>query len=356
MTAERAGMGEVPWRRGADELGAALARWAEATDRGVITDVRAPASGMANETVLFRLDGDPLVARLAPLPGSHPTFPTYDLDFQRRVMQLVQARTSVPVPGVVHLEESNEWFGAPFLVIEAVDGIVPGDNPPYVFDGWLAHASDTEQRRLEESSIRVLVELHQIEDDGDATAFLRPNAPGATSLSRQLASQRAYYDWACEGTPVPVVEHALDVLGTTIPESGRAVLNWGDSRIGNILYRDFEPVAVLDWEMATVGPAEVDLGWMTFFHAFFQGLAEQYGMPGIPHLLARQRAVATYQSLAGDELQDLGWFEALAALRFAIISIRTSLRSVAFGLQQPPDDPDDLILFLPLLQRLLEEL
>ena len=95
---------------------------------------------------------------------------------------------------------------------------------------------------------------------------------------------------------------------------------------------------------------------MTFFHAFFQGLAEQYGMPGVPDLLVRQRAVATYEVMAGHELLDLGWFEALAALRFAIISIRTSLRSVAFGLQQPPDDPDDLILFLPLLQRLLEEL
>ena len=180
MTAERADLGVVPWRRGDDELAAALTRWADATGRGVITDVRSPASGMANETVLFRLDGDPLVARLAPLPGSHPTFPTYDLDFQRRVMQLVRARTSVPVPRVVHLEESNEWFGVPFLVIEAVDGVVPGDNPPYVFDGWLARASDAEQRRLEESSIRVLVELHQIEDDGDTTAFLRPRAPGAT--------------------------------------------------------------------------------------------------------------------------------------------------------------------------------
>ena len=356
MTAERAGLAEVPWRRDADELGAALARWAAATDRGVITDVRAPASGMANETVLFRLDGDPLVARLAPLPDSHPTFPTYDLDLQRRVMQLVQAHTSVPVPGVVHLEESTEWFGVPFLVIEAVDGVVPGDNPPYVFDGWLARASDAEQRRLEESSIRVLVELHQIEDDGDTTAFLQPSAPGDTALARQLAFQRAYYDWACEGTPVPVVERALDALGATTPKSDRTVLNWGDSRIGNIIYRDFEPVAVLDWEMATVGPAEVDLGWMTFFHAFFQGLAEQYGMPGVPDLLVRQRAVATYEAMAGHELLELGWFEALAALRFPIISIRTSIRSIAFGLQPPPDDPDDLILFLPLLQRLLDEL
>ena len=44
------------------------------------------------------------------------------------------------------------------------------------------------------------------------------------------------------------------------------MLNWGDARVGNILYRDFAPIAVLDWEMATVGPREVDLAWMIFLH------------------------------------------------------------------------------------------
>jgi aminoglycoside phosphotransferase (APT) family kinase protein len=345
-----------PWRRETQDVAAALARWAAATDRGAVTEVHAPASGMANETILFRLAGEPLVARLAPGPGSpFPTFPDYDLDYQRRVMQLVQQRTALPVPSVVHLETSDEWLGAPFLLLEAVEGVVPGDNPPYVFGGWLAEASGEERGRLEEASIRVLVDLHKIEDDA-ATDFLRRDGEGDAPLTRELAFQRSYYEWANEGTPVPALEHAFEVLAQTMPVTGYTCLNWGDSRIGNIIYRDFVPAAVLDWEMATVGPAEVDLGWMVFFHAFFQGIADQYGAPGIPELFGRERVVATYESLAGRTLLDLAWFEALAALRFGIISVRTSLRSIAFGLQEPPKHPDDLVMHAPQLRRLLEEL
>jgi aminoglycoside phosphotransferase (APT) family kinase protein len=349
----------TPWRRDIGELGSALATWArsERGDGVQVSDVRAPASGMANETVLFRLDGEPLVARLAPLPSSpYPTFPAFDLAFQEWVMRLVRERTSVCVPEVVYLERSEEWLGAPFLLLRAIDGVVPSDSPPYLLAGWMLEGSDDDRARLEQASIEVLVALHKVVDDGPATAFLRPDVPGDTALARQLAFQRRYYEWACEGTPVPALERAFKVLAATLPATRRSVLNWGDSRIGNILYRDFEPVAVLDWEMASVGPPEVDLGWMTFFHAFFQGMAEEHGFPGLPDLFDRARAVATYKRLSGDIVEDLAWYEAFAALRFGIISIRTSLRSVAYGLHDPPVHPDDVILFLPLLHKLLSEL
>ena len=70
-------------------------------------------------------------------------------------------------------------------------------------------------------------------------------------------------------------------------------MNWGDARVGNTLYRDFTPVAVLDWEMATVGPREVDLAWMIFLHEFFDDMAERFGMPahdGLPAALVGDRA------------------------------------------------------------------
>lgn len=237
----------TPWRRDPAELAAGLTRWAR-TQRGPraeVTDVRAPDSGMANETILFRLDGDPLVARLAPMAGTpYPVFPTFDLELQRRCMDLVRQRTSVPVPEAVHLEPSDEWLGVPFLVLRAVDGIVPSDNPPYVFTGWLLDASDAERRRLEERSIAVLVELHTITPDDEDLSFLAPAARGDTYLARQLAFQRQYYEWACEGTPVPLIEEAFQVLTDTMPAASRSAFSWGDSRIGNVLYRDAEPVAL----------------------------------------------------------------------------------------------------------------
>ena len=63
------------------------------------------------------------------------------------------------------------------------------------------------------------------------------------------------------------------------------MLSWGDSRIGNMMYRDFAPVAVLDWEMAAVAPPEVDLAWMAFMHFFFESMLGKHGMSGLPDLL-----------------------------------------------------------------------
>jgi aminoglycoside phosphotransferase (APT) family kinase protein len=312
---------------------------------------------MANDTVLFTLSGEPMVARLAPTPGSpYPTFPSFDLDFQDRTMRLVRGRTAVPVPEVIHFERSDQWLGVPFLVVRAVDGLVPPDDPPYVVHGWVVEATEEQRQRLETSSINVLVELHKITDDGADTLFLQPAVPGETALGRQLECQRGYYEWAREGEMVPIVEQAFDVLAKTMPAARRSVLNWGDSRIGNIIFRDFEPVAVLDWEMATVGPPEVDLAWMTFIHAFSQWLADYFGSPGLPDMFDQHRAVTTYERLAGTKIEGLTWFETFAALRYAVISIRQSFRGVAYGLQAPPARPNQRVMGRHLLKNLLKEL
>ena len=351
----------TPWRRDPADVAAGLAAWARSYvgPAAVVADVRMPESGMANDTALFRLDGDALVARLAPSPGSpYPTFPSYDLDMQSRVIELVRARTSVPVPELVHVERSQEWVGVPFMVVRAVDGQVASDNPPYLMDpgGWFLQGSPEDWKRLEASTIEVLARLHRIADDGENTAFLHTDAPGGTSLARQLTAHRRYLDWARDGHMIPVLEEAYEVLTRTLPTNDRSVLNWGDSRPGNIIYRDFEPVAVLDWEMAGIGPPEVDVAWCTFFHRFFAGMAEQYGLAPVPAMFDRAETAATYQRLSGAALEDLAWYEALAGLRFGIILARMSLRSIAFGTQTMPTDADDLIMFAPLLRRLLADL
>jgi aminoglycoside phosphotransferase (APT) family kinase protein len=350
--------GATPWRREPGRLEDGLLAWARSRhgDGASVTGLRMPSSGMANDTVLFQCNGERLVARLAPAPDSqYPTFPTFDLGFQQRVMNLVRARTAVPVPEVVHLETDPSWLGVPFMVVRAIDGVVPNDNPPYLMDSsaWFLRGAPEDWRRLETSTIAVFVALHQIVDDGEHTAFLHVDAPGDTALARQLASHREYYEWARDGRTIPLLERALDVLAKTIPDNERSVLNWGDGRPGNIIYRDFEAVGVLDWEMAGVGPPEVDLAWTTFFQRFWSYFAEQFAI-SVPAMFGRAETAATYERLSGDRLDDLTWYEALAGLRFGIILARMSLRGIAYGQQEPPSDPNDLIMFAPLLEQLLD--
>jgi aminoglycoside phosphotransferase (APT) family kinase protein len=351
----------TPWRRRPEEIEEALRRWA-ADVRGTgasVADVCVPSSGMANDTVLFVLDDEPLVARFAPHPDTpFQTFPTFDLELQARVIELVGDRTDVPVPEVVHLERSEDYVGVPFLVVRRVEGQVPGDNPPYLLDpnGWFLQGTPEDWARLERETIDVLARLHRVADDGAATAFLHHDQPGGTALARQLAHQRSYYEWAREGRSVPILERALDVLEAGLPANDAAVLNWGDSRPGNIIYRDFEPVAVLDWEMASVGPPEVDLAWTTFFQRFWADMAQTYGLPPVVAMFDTDATVATYEELSGRALDRLAWYEAFAGLRFGIILLRMSQRSIAFGVQSPPDDPDQLMMFPTLLDRLLQEI
>ena len=69
--------------------------------------------------------------------------------------------------------------------------------------------------------------------------------------------------------------------------------------------------------------------------------------------MGRDSVIAEYERLSGHEVRNLEWFEVFAALRFAIVSIRTSKRGIAYGTMEAPADPDDLIMFRNLLEAML---
>jgi aminoglycoside phosphotransferase (APT) family kinase protein len=106
--------------------------------------------------------------------------------------------------------------------------------------------------------------------------------------------------------------------------------------------------------MAALGPAEVDVAWMIFMHRFFEDLTRRYEMPCLENFFQRDRVAEIYREESGRELRDLEWYEMFAAQRFAIVSIRTTLRSVAYGDAEQPDDLDDVIMFRNLLEEMVE--
>jgi aminoglycoside phosphotransferase (APT) family kinase protein len=214
-------------------------------------------------------------------------------------------------------------------------------------------ASPDQRAALVRSSVDVLAEVHSIDPGNADLSFLMELAEGASAMTTQLDAQRAYYEWAREHVSYPLIEQTFAWLEAHRPREKPAVLNWGDSRIGNILYRDFTPVAVLDWEMATVGPREVDVAWMVFLHRFFQDLAERFELPGMPGFMDPGTVCARYEERTGYRPTDLHWYEVFGALRFAIVSVRTSTRGIAYGQMEAPPDPDDLIMFRTLLEGMI---
>jgi aminoglycoside phosphotransferase (APT) family kinase protein len=350
----------TPWRRDLSEVGPAIERWAREKLGGAcrVFDVSSPGNGMSSETVLFSMEHDGTTerycARLAPMADVFPVFPEYDIALQQKCMDLVRAMTDVPAPEVRWIELDASWLGTPFLVMVRIDGESPPDIPPYVFGGWLYDATPEQRSQLQRSSIEVLAKLHRINPTNADLSFLARPKHGRSAMDQQLGHERWYYEWAREGVQYPLIERTFAWLDANRPEEGETVLNWGDARIGNMLYRDFTPVAVLDWEMATMGPREVDLAWMLFLHDFFMDLAARFEMPGIPGFMDRRELIATYEELTGHTVRNLEWYEVFGALRFAIVSIRTSTRGIAYGQMEKPDDPDDLIMFRGMQERMVD--
>ena len=295
------------------------------------------------------------VARLAPEASAVPVFPRYDLATQFEVISQVAAHSDVPVPAVRWYEPDEQVLGTPFFVMDQVDGWVPLDNPPYVFTGRLLDSGAGDLARLQRSSVGVLAGLHAIAEPAAVFPALRP--PGqADTLRWHVDQQRDYYRWAlsADGIRVPIIERSLDWLDDHWPgDRGPDVLSWGDSRIGNIIYRDFEPAAVLDWEMAALGPRELDVSWFIFLHRFFQDIAQFFAQPGLPGFLRRSDVQRCYQQLTGYQLRDMDFYLTYAALRHAIVMARIKRRMIHFGEDQVPADPDDYVMHRAALEELL---
>ncbi len=330
-----------------------------------ISEISSPSgSGMSSETLLFDAtwtgesgsrEGGSFVGRMAPSQADHPTFPSYDLEMQAKVMRLAAAN-GVPVPSVRWLELDENVLGAVFFVMERVEGRVPTDVPTYAIEGFVHDASSQDRRSLMENTIAAIAKIHAIDREANDTSFLEFPVSGSTALRRHVANQRAYYEWATPERPSPLIERAFRHLEQHWPNETSTVVSWGDSRIGNVMYSNegFETVAILDWEMAGLGTRELDLGWLSFMHTFFQKLFEGMGMDGLPDFLRPDDLAEMYQKITGHPVEDLRWYETYGALRHAIIMSRISERMVHFGQAEPAADPDDRIPHRATLESMLD--
>ncbi len=322
------------------------------------------ANGMSSDTVLFDLTlteaGErrtrACVARMEPEAAAVPVFPSYELGRQYRVMRLVESATDVPVPTARWYEPDPSALGSPFFVMDRVDGRVPPDVLPYNFGSWLSEASEADQRRLQDATVAVIAGVHSIDRTNADLDFLEMDQPQPSALGRHVANQRSFYEWvAADGGRIPVLERCFDWMEENWPErDGAAVLSWGDARIGNVLYDGFEPVGVLDWEMAGVGPRELDVAWTVFLHLFFEGIAQDAGLPGMPGFLRIEDVVATYRSLTGYEPIDMEFYLLYAALRHGVVMARMQHRLILAGTAERPDDPDDLVMHRRTIEAMLD--
>jgi aminoglycoside phosphotransferase (APT) family kinase protein len=324
-----------------------LSSWlATKLDKAESVDVfgaRVPtAGGLSAETILFeaswvqsgRSRSRRLAARLQ--PSGEAVFPRYDFRSEFRVLAALGC-AGLPVPEVLWHEQDPSVLGGEFIVMEQVDGRVPADDPPYTLEGWVLDLSPEQQAALYDNALQALAAIHRLDWRASGLDVLSEAAGEAPGLDQQLAYWESTFAWAAEGESNPTVEAAFEWVHQHRPlTEERLVLNWGDARLGNILFaEDLSVAAMLDWEMAALASPELDLGWWLFLirnHTAGIGAPIPAGFPD------RDATVARYQELTGHEVEHLEFYEVFAALRLAIIMHRAGNLMIRAGLL-PADAP-----------------
>ena len=325
-----------------DQVRAPLAEWL--ATRLAVTDVRItaltrPGGGQSNDTILFDAEWaerglahrDAFVLRRE--QTSHHIFRAPDVLREFRVIDGL-ASSWVPVPRARWAEADPSVIGAPFFVMQAIAGNVPLAKPSIHSHGWLPTLTTAERSRLWNSALDALVAIHAV-DWTVYHSFLLDDDPANASIGAHLHRVADWYRWATAGREYPITDAALDHLlgrGDTI-DAGEPVLVWGDARVGNMIFGPEQRVAaVIDWEVASIGAPEIDVGHWLFFDRFATDAVGVAPLPGWPD---RATTVARYEERSGRALPDLADFEMLEELFIATTLIRQADARVARGLAGP---------------------
>jgi aminoglycoside phosphotransferase (APT) family kinase protein len=271
-------------------------------------------AGFSNLTYLLRVGEQEFVLRRPPFGAKIKT--AHDMGREFLILsRLYPVYGKVPRP-ILYCEDESV-IGAPFYLMERVGGIILRARLP---EG-LALSSDV-MRRLSESFIENLVKIHAIDY---LAAGLGEMGRAEGYVSRQIDGwTKRYYNARTDD--VPEIEKLAEWLAVHAPEdSGRALIH-NDYKYDNVVFAPDDlsrVVAVLDWEMATVGDPLMDFGTTLGYWVDVDDPAEWkqlgFGLTALPGNLSRREMVEHYARLSGRDVRDVVFYFAYALLKIAVI-------------------------------------
>ena len=305
------------------------------------------ATGFSNETVFFNVTSDTeqgrhegrYVARIEPEDGGMFPVQTPECEvsvaLQQRVMETVQSASDVPLPIIGRLQP-NTYLGLPFFVMTYIDGKVPSDRPRYTEEGFVVdEATDQQRMQMVQSGLEAMAGIHDIDWKAADLHWLNP-CDGEPTQAKQIEIYRKYVDKELSGRDHPVMAYALDWLADNDPNDDRIGLSWGDARLGNIIWQNYTPAAVVDWEACALSPTEADLGWWLMFDRMS---FDDVGVERLSGYPTREEQAAYYEKISGREVRNPHYWEVFAAMRFCAIFIRLGDRLTNIGLFSPEMNP-----------------
>jgi aminoglycoside phosphotransferase (APT) family kinase protein len=243
-----------------------------------------------------------LVLRLAP-PGVKIAGPA-DIVRQAKIISSLRD-TPVPVPPVLWYGDEAAFFGRPYSVVEFLNGEKLSDAP---------FAPD-KMATLARKGIALLAALHTLDWETRRDAFGEP-LPLDEELKRlDYLLDRPTLDPAVVARAPELRER----LRSSIPTDARIGCVHGDFQWANVLFNDERPIALIDWEIASIGPTLIDVGWVSFFAD-----PESWIEVGEPRVrpLTPNEILDAYAGTASFPVnsREVTWFRAFAGYRFGVIT------------------------------------
>lgn len=266
------------------------------------------AGGKSNLTYLVHDQQHRWVLRRPPL--GHVLATAHDMRREYRVMTALQD-TAVPVPRVhVHCDDS-EVIGAPFYLMEFIDGTVYRDADQ------LAAAGSANVSAIAANMIDTLADLHRVDTDQAGLADLgRPRG----YLQRQVKRWTGQLQ-ASRSRPLPRADQLVELLQRHLPADHQTALVHGDFRLDNLLISGTAVRAVIDWEMATLGDPLSDLA-LLIVYGRLPALVKAPALPDVsraPGYPTETELLSRYATATGAGLQSIAFHLALACFKLAVI-------------------------------------
>jgi aminoglycoside phosphotransferase (APT) family kinase protein len=267
--------------------------------------------GQSNITYRIARGQDSFVLRRGPRPPHPPS--THDMVREARTQRVLRAQ-GVAAPEILDICEDTSVLGVPFYVMSWLDGVVLTQSAPDALN------TPEERCRTSVELVRALANLHAVDvSRGPASKLGRPTG----YLERQI--DRFSQLWELNATrDLPGISEVATWLTSNRPESQTVSVVHGDYRLGNIMFKSSAPagvLAILDWELATLGDPLADLGYLTATYT-------DPGSPPIPLNLSPVTAqpgylrsedlIRVYQDHSDLDLSGLVWYQTLALWKAAI--------------------------------------
>lgn len=244
-------------------------------------------------------------------PLGHVLATAHDMKREHRVISALHRGTEVPVPAPVLLCEDVDVLGAPFYVMDFVDGT------PYRTAEELTPLGAERTRAAVLGLVDTLVDLHSVAPEAIGLGdFGRPEG----FLDRQLRRWGKQLD-ASRNRDLAGIDELHAALGRQLPVSPAPTVVHGDYRLDNVLIGEDDQIkAILDWEMSTLGDPLTDLGLLVMYSTRLElpdsPISTTAGAPGHPEAA---ELIKRYAARSGRDVSAVAWYTAFAWFKLAVI-------------------------------------